>query len=57
MSNPDNSPDAGEPIHRQQGYERHLCSFVMNGQTVLFDAASTERWMQSDTTIDLADKV
>ncbi len=57
MNHPDNNSDTGEPIHRQQCYETRICAVSMNGKTVLFDAASTDRWIQSDTTIEIADNV
>lgn len=51
----DSNSDAGEPSHRQQGYASRIRAVSSNGKTVLFDAASTDRWIQSDTTVDLGE--
>jgi hypothetical protein len=57
MQNPDKDSDRGELSHRQQGHEPLICSVSMNGKTVLFDATSTDRGIQSETTIELAENV
>jgi hypothetical protein len=57
MSDTDNNPTASAPTDGHQTDDDSICAIPLNGNTVLFDANYAERWIQSDTVVDLANRV
>lgn len=57
MSDLANSSERDEPAHERPASEDRIDSFTVDGTTVLFGADGGERWIQSDTAVDIADLV
>lgn len=57
MSDLANSSERDEPAHERPASEDRIDSFTVDGTTVLFGADGGERWIQSDTAVDIADTV
>lgn len=55
MSKSNDGSSSNAPTHGQQGGDGKLCTFTLDDKTVLFDGDDAGRWIQSDTTVDLAD--
>jgi hypothetical protein len=56
MSDLDDGADGGVPTD-DHGDDGVVSSFTFDGTTVLYDATDTERWLQSDASVPLADAV
>lgn len=55
MRNPNDNSSTDAPTHGRQGGDGKICTFVLGGKTILFDREDATRWLESDTTVDLAD--
>lgn len=55
MRNPNNNSSTDAPTHGRQDGDSKFCTFVLDGKTILFDRDDAARWLESDTTVDLAD--
>jgi hypothetical protein len=55
MSDLDDGADGGVPTD-DHGDDGVVSSFTFDGTTVLYDATDTERWLQSDASVPLAER-
>lgn len=51
----DSDIPADAPTHAKQNDDYQICAFTLSGRTVFFDVDDSERWIQSSTTVALAD--
>lgn len=55
MRNPNNDSSADAPTHGRQDGDGKIGTFVLDGKTIMFDRDDAARWLESDTTVDVAD--
>lgn len=53
MTDHDNGTSAGESATKRDRDAPRITACEIDGDTVMFDVSSDERWLKSDTTVDL----